>query len=336
MGFFDFNKTRGYRNLMAKVYGIGASVVLIGALMKINHYGYADFALAMGLGTEALIFFLSAFEDPHVEPDWSLVYPELAGMYHPVKGSDTQALKGRQTATQRLDAMLEKAKIDQQLIDRLGEGLTKFSENTAKMADVTDAAVASKNFANKLNSAAEATNKLGQLMEEDVKAAGNYSASMSTINQKVEILSNAYAQAADILKGNMDTTEEFAGVVHDATQSAKNLSNSYQKSAEVLSKSVDALDFSAVEGDAYNAQLRKIAENLAALNTIYEMQLKGSNSALENSGKMQETMGQLLQSLEKSTAHTGQFAEQMETLTQRMGSLNKVYGNMLTAMNIQA
>jgi gliding motility-associated protein GldL len=336
MAFFDFNKTRGYRNFMAKVYGIGASVVLIGALMKINHYGGADFALAMGLGTEALIFFLSAFEDPHVEPDWSLVYPELAGMYHPVKGSDTQALKGRQTATQRLDAMLEKAKIDQETIDRLGEGLSKFSENAAKMADVTDAAVASKNFAKELNSAAEATNKLGKLMEEDVQAAGSYSASMGSINQKVEVLANAYDQAADILKGNMDTTEEFAGVVHQATQSAKSLADSYQKSAEVLSKSVEALDFTAVEGDAYNTQLRKIAENLASLNAIYEIQLQGSNTAVENAGKMQETMGQLLQSLEKSTAHTGQFAQQMETLTQRMGSLNKVYGNMLTAMNIQA
>jgi len=336
MAFFDFNKTRGYRNFMAKVYGIGASVVLIGALMKINHYGGADFALAMGLGTEALIFFLSAFEDPHVEPDWSLVYPELAGMYHPVKGSDAQALKGRQTATQRLDAMLEKAKIDQEMIDRLGEGLSKFSENTAKMADVTDAAMASKNFAKQLNTASEATGKLSQLMEEDVKAAGSYSQSMGTINQKVEILANAYEQATDILKGNMDTTEEFAGMVHQATQSAKSLAESYQKSAEVLSKSVEALDFTAVEGDAYNAQLRKIAENLASLNAIYEIQLQGSNTAVENAGKMQETMGQLLQSLEKSTAHTGQFAEQMETLTQRMGSLNKVYGNMLTAMNIQA
>ena len=59
MGFFDFNKTRGYRNLMVKVYGVGASVVLVGALFKINHYTGADLMLAVGLGTEALIFLLS-------------------------------------------------------------------------------------------------------------------------------------------------------------------------------------------------------------------------------------------------------------------------------------
>ncbi len=336
MSFFDFNKTRFYRGMMAKVYGIGASVVLIGALMKINHYGGADFALAMGLGTEALIFFLSAFEVPHVEPDWSMVYPELAGMYHPVKGSDTQALRKQQTATQKLDQMFEKAQIDQAMLDKLGDGLSKFSENAAKMADVTDAAVASKNFADALNSTAESTQKLGELMDNDLTAAASYSENMNTINQKTEVLSNAYAQAADILKGNMDTTEAFSGIVHETTQSAKNLAGSYQKSAEILSKSVEALDFTAVEGETYNAQLRKIAENLAALNAIYEIQLKGSNEAVENSGKMQETMSQLLQSLEQSTAHSGQFAQQMETLSKRMVSLNKVYGNMLTAMNIQA
>jgi len=336
MGFFDFNKTRGYRNFMAKVYGMGASVVLIGALMKINHYGGADFAFALGLGTEALIFFLSAFENPHVEPDWSLVHPQLAGMYHPVKGLDSKLNKSTKSAPQRLDEMFEKAKIDQDMIESLGNGLAKFSENTMKMADVTDAAVASKEFANELNSAAQATHNLGRLMEEDVKAAGSYSENMNVVNQNIEVLSNAYAQATDVLKGNMDTTEEFAGIVHQTTQSVKSLADSYQRSAEVLSKSVEALDFTAIEGDAYNTQLRKIAENMAALNAIYEIQLQGNNEAVSNSGKMQETMGQLLQSLEKSNAHTGQFAQQMETLTHRMESLNKVYGNMLTAMNIQA
>ena len=82
MSLISLTKTRFYRNFMAKVYGFGAAIVLIGALFKINHYPYADIMLIIGLGTEAIIFFLSAFEPPHVEPDWSLVYPELAGMYN--------------------------------------------------------------------------------------------------------------------------------------------------------------------------------------------------------------------------------------------------------------
>jgi len=117
MGLFSFTKTRFYRNFMAKVYGIGAAVVLIGALFKINHYAYADIMLIVGLGTEALIFFFSAWEPPHVEPDWSLVHPELAGMYGGVKG---QELKKRKSPTEVLDEMLEKAQIDQAAIETAG------------------------------------------------------------------------------------------------------------------------------------------------------------------------------------------------------------------------
>jgi gliding motility-associated protein GldL len=80
MGLNALVRTRQYRNFMAKLYGLGASVVIIGALFKINHYMGADYMLIVGLGTESCIFFFSAFEPPHVDPDWSLVYPQLAGL----------------------------------------------------------------------------------------------------------------------------------------------------------------------------------------------------------------------------------------------------------------
>lgn len=334
MGFFEFNKTRGYRNLMAKVYGLGASVVLIGALFKINHYGGADFMLAVGLGTEALIFALSAFEDPHVEPDWSMVYPELAGMYHPVKGSEIP--KKQQSPTQQLDDMLGKANIDQRTIERLGSGLEKLSENAVKIADVTDAAIASKEFAANMNTAGQSAQRLGQILNEDVKISGSYAENMKLVNDNAFILSNAYVQAADILKGNMDSTEEFAGTVKQASVSARSLAENYEKSASALAKSVEALDFTTVNGDEYNLQIRKIAENLAALNVIYEAQMRDSQKTVESSGKMQSTVSELLESLDKSASQTGVFVEQMQLLTKRMESLNKVYGNMLTAMNIQS
>ncbi len=334
MGFFDFNKTRTYRNLMAKVYGLGASVVLIGALFKINHYGGADFMLAVGLGTEALIFALSAFEDPHVEPDWSVVYPELAGMYHPMKGSEIP--KKQQSPAKQLDDMLGKANIDQSVIERLGTGLEKLSDNAGKIADVTDAAVASKEFAENMTTAGKSVQQLGLVVDEDIKASGSYAENMKVVNDNAYNLSNAYVQAADILKGNMDSTEEFVGTVKQASVSARSLAESYEKSANALSKSVEALDLTTVNGDEYNLQIRKIAENLAALNVIYEAQLKDSQQTVENSGKMQTTVGDLLESLDKSASQTGIFVEQMQLLTKRMESLNKVYGNMLTAMNIQS
>ena len=62
--------------------------------------------LIIGLGTESIIFFFSAFEPPHVEPDWSLVYPQLAGIYHAGEREASKALATGETVTQELDKML--------------------------------------------------------------------------------------------------------------------------------------------------------------------------------------------------------------------------------------
>jgi len=329
MGFFDFTKTRRYRNFMAKVYGLGASVVLVGALFKIIHMPGANEMLTVGLLTEAVIFFFSAFEPPHVEPDWSLVYPELGGMYHGAKGE----IK-RKSPTERLDEMLEKAQIDNKTIERLGMGMSKLSDNASQLSDLADAAVATNSFTTNLQSASESAKTFDESVKKDAAATTNYAESLGNVTEGASTLANAYSQAAETLKGDMNTTEEFASTVKNATESANSLAESYQKSASVLSKSVEALDFTAVEGDAYNEQLRKIAENMAALNAIYEIQLQGTNKAVESSEKLQSTMNEFLSKLENSTASTTEFSEQMTTLTQRMGSLNKVYGNMLTAMNM--
>lgn len=327
MGLFSFTETRSYKNFMAKVYGIGAAVVLIGALFKINHYPGADWMLIIGLGTEAVIFFFSAFEPPHEDPKWSLVYPELE------MGKGKGGLKPRKSPTERLDEMLEKAQIDNATIERLGTGLEKLSDNAMKLNSVTDAAVVSEDFYNSLKTASGSAQQLSDAFSRKVEAANEYSANMQKVTSGAGTLASAYEQAADVMKNDIVVTEVFAGTVKAATTSAQSLADSYEKSAEILSKSVSALDFTAVEGDAYNIQLRKIADNLSALNAVYEIQLQGTNTAVESSEKLQGTMTEFLAKLEASTASTAEFSGQMETLTQRMGNLNKVYGNMLSAMN---
>ena len=77
MSISELVETDGWKKFMAKVYGWGASVVMVGALFKIQHYPGAGPMLVVGLLTEAVIFFFSAFEPVHAEIDWTLVYPEL-------------------------------------------------------------------------------------------------------------------------------------------------------------------------------------------------------------------------------------------------------------------
>ena len=108
---------------MGLIYGWGGAIVIIGALFKIMHWPGSSFFLIAGLGIEAAIFGISAFEPPHMDLDWTLAYPELAGMDE--DGHGNQINKG--SATEQLDTMLDDAKIGPELIESLGEGLRSLS-----------------------------------------------------------------------------------------------------------------------------------------------------------------------------------------------------------------
>ena len=112
MNIAEIVQSSAWKNFMAKLYGIGAAVVIVGALFKIMHWPGAGIMLTAGLATEAVIFFFSAFEPLHEELDWTLVYPELAGMYHMDGTSKASSRKDpSKSVTQELDDMLSKAKI---------------------------------------------------------------------------------------------------------------------------------------------------------------------------------------------------------------------------------
>ena len=73
-GFQKFLKSKKYKTFMAYLYGWGASVVMIGAYFKLTHIPGADLMLAIGLGVEAVIFFMSAFEPVHMEYEWDTMW----------------------------------------------------------------------------------------------------------------------------------------------------------------------------------------------------------------------------------------------------------------------
>lgn len=326
---------------MAKLYGIGASVVILGALFKINHYPLANEMLVVGLGTEAIIFFFSAFEPPYVEPDWSLVYPELGGLYH----GDESAPEGKKSKkpTQELDDLLKQANIDKQLIDRLGDGLKRLSDNTAKLSDITDAAGATNEYVTKVKGASKSAENLtksydltAETLQKDANASATYSNSIKNAGENAVNLSNTYKEASDILKNDINVTKEFTNSMKGAMVSANSLAEQYTKSAEALSQSAKHLDFSAVDGKGYNEKLQQISGKLAALNSVYELQLQSSNEQIQSATKVRETMGELLKNLKESSDSMAVYKDQLNLLTQRISSLNDVYGGMLTAMSGKA
>ncbi len=332
----NFVRSKKFRNFMAKLYGWGASVVIVGALFKIQHYPGSGFMLCTGLGTEALIFFFSAFEPPHVEPDWSLVYPELGGMYH-----DSDEAEQKKSITEELDKMLEEAKIGPELIASLGSGLKNLTDTTSKLSDVSNASVATNEYVQNIKGASKSAGELtdsykktSEALSKDIYASGEYVSSIKNASQSASSLAGAYNQAADVIKTDLNASQDYVNSIKNATKSANSLAEQYTKSADSLTKSAQAIDFSGVDGKAYGEQIQRVSSNLSALNSVYELQLKGTDAQLQATNKLQDTLNQFMNNLGESNENTLKFKSEIATLTKNLSALNNVYGNMLAAMNV--
>lgn len=263
--------SKGWKKFMAKLYGFGAAVVIVGALFKIEHLPGASLMLTVGLLTEALIFVFSAFEPIHEDPNWELVYPELALGHSEELDHDAlpvgKAGRGGSGVTEQLDKLLEEAKIDSELIGRLGDGMRRLGDNAQQLTSVTTAAAATDSYVNSLQAA----------------------------SQKVSSLSEAYERASVSISGLTSTTQE---------------------------------------GESFGEQMQKVSKNLAALNNVYELQLKGSTQHLEATEKFQSQVTDMMQNLSASVEDTRLYKENMALLSKNLTDLNTVYGNMLKAMTI--
>lgn len=251
--------SKKWKNFMAKLYGIGAAVVIVGALFKIQHWPYASLLLIVGLSTEAVIFFFSAFEPIHEEPDWSLVYPELSTGEQRDAGQDAL---GKGSLTEQLDGMLMEAKIEPELIQSLGDGMRSLSSQANSLSNMADASVATE----------------------------DYSSSLRGATEKVNALSETYANASESLVG---------------------------------------LQNGQAIGESAGAHLQKMNDNLSSLNNMYELQL----TEMEKSREMYSDMTEMITTLKDSVEDTKHYKTNISELAKNLESLNKVYSNMLNAMN---
>mgnify|MGYP001192405741 FL=1 len=204
MALIDVNGKR-FKNFMAKLYGIGAAVVILGALFKIMHWEGANYMLVVGLGTEAVIFLFSAFEKPATDYDWSLVYPELA-----TGDGGERAL----SVTEQLDTALQDGGVDSALIERLGDGMRSLSETAGSLSGAVDAAGATAAYSEQLNSAASNMENLNALYAVQLE---NATAQVERQNDVMEKLSGASTNAEGLasqlqnLQGNLESLNSVYG-----------------------------------------------------------------------------------------------------------------------------
>ena len=163
------------KKAMNFAYGMGAAVVIIGALFKITHleFGFitGNLMLTIGLVTEALIFGLSAFEPVDNELDWSLVYPELAGGEAKAKAKKEDTADAQGLLSQKLDAMLKEAKIDSALMESLGNSIKNFEGAAKAISPTVDSVASTKKYAEEMTKAAGQLETLNGLYQVQVQSA---------------------------------------------------------------------------------------------------------------------------------------------------------------------
>jgi gliding motility-associated protein GldL len=276
--------SKKWKSFMAKLYGFGAAVVIVGALFKIQHWPGASPMLIIGLGTEAVIFAFSAFEPIHEELDWTLVYPELAGMPEEEKHAELDE-KGEETSlTQQLDKMLEEAKIGPELLESLGAGMRGLSESVTKIGDIADASVASKEFSDNITKATDNVQSLSQA----------YQRANDSVSSSVDQLAGAYSRASKTLEAFAAGQEESDNYNQQLSKISKNLSslnaayelqlqgsNDHLKATNTLYEGIQTiltnLNDSMDDTRRYRTEISSLATNLEALNNVYGNMLTAMN-----------------------------------------------------------
>ncbi|MFO8146524.1 MAG: gliding motility protein GldL [Bacteroidota bacterium] len=168
--------------IMNMVYGLGASVVILGALFKIMHWPFGNEMLIIGLVTEAIVFAVSAFEPVDDSLDWSLVYPELAGGVAAERQSLIEENKETDVSlSKKLDDMLREAKIDANLMNSLGDSIRNFEGAAKSISPTVDAMASQRKYSEELTMAAAQMETLNNLYKVQVES----SARQSEINQEV-------------------------------------------------------------------------------------------------------------------------------------------------------
>ena len=179
-------QSRTEKKFMNMAYGLGASIVIIGALFKIIHFQIGPLTgnvmLTIGLVTEAIIFAISAFESTDDDLDWALVYPELAGgRTEESRKAKAEAQQAESLLSQKLDDLLKDAKIDGDLMSSLGDSIRGFEGAAKNMVPTTDSLNATKKYGQEMSLAAAQMESLNSLYKVQLESASR----QATINEEV-------------------------------------------------------------------------------------------------------------------------------------------------------
>ena len=272
--FQKFLASKKYKTFMGYLYGWGASVVMIGAYFKLTHIQGADFMLALGLGIEALIFFMSAFEPQHMEYAWDNVFVELEEDWDGVQKTQfaTTGAAGKAAAATTdveeamLSKMFEKMNVSEDTFKKLGRGIDKLAENAGQMADISNAMAATTNYAN--------------AMDRATKSIADFSNAYIQTNQKLsDSLGKLDFSALDAntIKKVASSMASLNSIYELQLQGAEQTSAASKALTETMNKYMENLNASSQNAGQLNHQLTQLSQRLTALNNVYGGMLSAMN-----------------------------------------------------------
>jgi gliding motility-associated protein GldL len=260
--FFESSAGKYLKNV---IIGVGAAVVLIGALAKLQHWPWAGTALIIGMSTEAFIFTLMGLLPPHKDYYWERLYPGLdenphveaykKGIKH-APGQSAAAAGGSATAS--LDKMLEEANINPANLKRLNDNFNKFGETVNQVKDMSNMANATNDYAAK---AKEASTALGQMKDTFLGATKT----LSEFNNAADETAKFHGQVTTLTKNLSSLNQIYEVELQDANNHLKAMNKFYSN----LVNASDAMQSSADDANRAKEQIGMLANNLGTLNQIY-------------------------------------------------------------------
>ena len=274
------------------LYSIGASIVILGALFKLLHVTGADIMLILGMGTEAVIFFISAFDEPAREPNWENVYP---GIYNKTLTVEEKMAIADRRAKQ--EAALERVA---ESAGAVGGGATIVGGNIPAGGTIV------------IGSGVTATEGGASFAASGTPVAGG----------------NVSGKAPLVASGNIGVTPEQADQVTAATQKYVNQLNDISASLEKLSAAMSGVG----NNDNYAEQISLLNRKIQGLNTMYEIQLKSVSSQLSTIEEVNRGLNNIRSLYENGANDSYKIRQESDQLARNLQQLNEVYARMLQAM----
>ena len=272
----SFFESKTWKNIMKYVYGLGAAVVIMGALFKIMHWPGASLMLIVGLSTEAVIFIMSVLEPVHLDADWSRVFPELAdtegegveevegvGLYDLIKaGSDEPG-----SQADKLAEKLNDAGIDNALIGKLKDGMSNLADNASSLGSMSSATGATGEYVNSLQNASAKLNELSDQYAASAASIAAIAGEGNNFGPEMEKLSSNISALNNTYELQLKSSNEYLASM-----------SSMQELQDSIKSVMSDLSASAGDTQAYRENMATLSQNLSDLNNVYGNMLKAMRS----------------------------------------------------------